>query len=61
MDGVHLPQGYRATTTRSLLFTTKSPQIPGTHFDQPRKEERLSRPWIHLVVLNTVQPKKLEF
>ena len=29
MDGVQLPQGYRADM--SLLFNTKSPQIPGTH------------------------------
>ena len=34
----------------SLLFTTKLPEISGTH--QPRKDERLSRPWSHPVVLN---------
>ena len=38
MDGVQLPQGY-------------------SHFEeavyQPRKDERLSRPWSHPVVLNT--------
>ena len=40
----------------SLLFTTKFPEIPGTHwysFYQPRKDERLSQPWSHPVVLNT--------
>ena len=35
----------------SLLFTAKSPGVPYT-FDRPRKDERLSRPWIHPVVLN---------
>ena len=34
-----------------LLFTTEFPDIPGTHFI-PRKDERLSRPWNHPVVLN---------
>ena len=36
----------------SLLFTAKFPEIPGIHFDRPRKGERLSRPWRHPVVLN---------
>ena len=31
------------------LFTTKFPDIPGT----PQKDERLSQPWSHPVVLNT--------
>ena len=31
MDGVKLPQGHRATTRNSLLFTTKFTEIPGTH------------------------------
>ena len=31
MDGVQLPQGYRATARKSLLFTTYFPEIPGTH------------------------------
>ena len=30
----------------SLLFTTKVPEISGIYlFHQPRKDERLSRPW----------------
>ena len=29
MDGIQ--QGYRATTRDSLLFTTQSPGVPGTH------------------------------
>ena len=33
MDGVQLPQGYRATTsTQFILFTTKFPEILDTHF-----------------------------
>ena len=31
MDRVQLPQGYRALRGGSLLFTTKFPEIPGTH------------------------------
>ena len=32
MDGVQLPQGYRRMLQGgSLLFTTKFPEIPGTH------------------------------
>ena len=35
------------------FFTTKFLEIPGIYsFDQPWKDERLSRPWAHLVVLN---------
>ena len=29
IDGVQLPQGYRATSGGSLVFTTKFPEIPG--------------------------------
>ena len=37
-----------------LLFTTKSPEIPGIYsIYRPRKDERLSRTWSHPVVLNT--------
>ena len=32
MDRVHISQGYRATKEDSLLFITKSPGNPGTHF-----------------------------
>ena len=31
MDGVQLLQGYRATTRRQFFFTTKTPEISGTH------------------------------
>ena len=36
----------------SLLFTTTFPEVPGTHFIDLR-DERLSRPCSHPVVLNT--------
>ena len=49
--------GWGSTTSRlhllqggNLLFTTKFPEIPSTHFiDQ--KDERLNRPWSHPVVI----------
>ena len=38
MDGVQLSQGYRATTKGdSLLFTTRSPGLPGTHLVNLRR------------------------
>ena len=37
----------------SLLITTKLPEISGTRFYRPRKDERLSWPWSHPLVLNT--------
>ena len=36
----------------SLLFTTKFPENSWYSFYRPRKEERLSQPWSHPVVLN---------
>ena len=55
--GPFLQMGFNKTTEAlqgdSLLVTTMFPQIPGMYsFDQPWKEERLSQPWVHLVVLN---------
>ena len=38
----------------SSLFTTKFPGIGVTHNYQPLKDERLSQPWSHPVVLNLV-------
>ena len=39
---------------RSLLFTTKFPEIPVIHFIYwPQKDGRLVKTWSHLVVLNT--------
>ena len=43
----------RATSRRQFTFYTKFPEIPGTHFDNLGKNERLSRPWSHPVDLNT--------
>ena len=54
MDGSQLSQGYRATKRRQLTChqsVTKSTWYP---FCQPRKDERLSRPWRHSVDLNPV-------
>ena len=34
------------------LLTTKLPEIHGTH-NRPQKDEKLSRPWSHPLVLNT--------
>ena len=56
-----LNYGWGSTASRleslrggSLPFTTKFPDIPGTHFTDLRwKDERRSRPWGHPVVLNT--------
>ena len=39
MDGDQLPQGCRATVS---TFYHHIPVIPGTQFDQPQKNERLS-------------------
>ena len=36
----------------SLLFTTKFQESPGTPFCRTRKDEKLSSPWNHPVVLN---------
>ena len=37
----------------SLLFTNSVPRKSWYSFYRPRKDERLSRPWSHPVVLNT--------
>ena len=31
MDRVQMPQNYSVTMRRQLVFTTKFPEIPGTH------------------------------
>ena len=37
MDGVQLPQGYRATARRQFTLATQLPKIPDTHlFDLGR-------------------------
>ena len=50
MDGVQLPQGYRATSRRQFSFYHEVSRNSWHSFDQPRKDERLSQPWSHPVV-----------
>ena len=44
MDGVQLPQGYRATTKRQFTFYHYVPKNSWYSFDQPRKDESLEPP-----------------
>ena len=53
MDGVNLPQGYRASTRRQFTFYHKVPRNSWYSFDRPRMDERLSRPWSDPMVLIT--------
>ena len=52
MDGVQLPQGY-SHFEEAVYFLPLSSQIFWYSLYRPRKDERLSRPWSHPVVLNT--------
>ena len=52
MDGVQLPQGYTATLRRQFTFYHSVPRNSWYSFYRPRKDERLSRPWSHPVVLS---------
>ena len=52
MDGVQLPQGY-SHFEEAVYFLPLSSQIFWYSLYQPQKDERLSRPWSHPVVLNT--------
>ena len=42
MDGVHLTQGHRASARKQVTFNS---------YTRPQIDERLGRPWSHLVVL----------
>ena len=54
MNRVQLPKVYRATTRRQFTFYHSVPKNSWYPFDQPRKDERLTRPWrSHAVVFNT--------
>ena len=53
MDGVQLPQGYRVITRRQITSDHLIPSNSWYSFEQPQKDERLTRPWSHSVVLNT--------
>ena len=52
MDGVQLPQGYKATLSRQFTFYHQVPRKSWYSFDQPLKDERLSPPWNHAVILD---------
>ena len=50
--GFKLPQGYKATMRRQFSLYREVPRFPWYSFDRPQKDERLSRPWSHPVVLS---------
>ena len=52
VDGVQLSQDYKAATRRQFTFYHQVPRRSCDLFDQPRKDERLSRLWNNPVVLN---------
>ena len=52
MDGVQLSQGYRATSRRQFTFYHSFPKISWYSFIRPGKDERLSQPWCHPMLLN---------
>ena len=45
-------QGYRATAIRHFTFDHWVSRSSWHSFDRARKDERLSRPWRHLLVMN---------
>ena len=52
MDGFNCLKA-RATSRRQFTFYHSVPRNSWYSFHRPRKDERLSRPWSHPVVLNT--------
>ena len=52
MDGVQLPQGYRATSTMQFTFYHQVHRKSWYSFDASWKDESLNQPWNHPVVLN---------
>ena len=52
MDGVEPSQGNRAITRREFTFYHEVLRNSWYSFYQTRKDERLSQPWGHPVVLN---------
>ena len=52
MDGVQLPQG-QSHFKEAVYFLPLVPRNSWYSFYRPRKDERLSRPWSHSMVLNT--------
>ena len=53
MDMAQLSKVYRATTRRQFTFYHSIPRNPMYPFDQPRKDERPTRPWSCTVAFNT--------
>ena len=53
MDRVQLPKVYEATAKRQFTFYHSVSRNSWYPFDQPRKDERLTRPWSHTMVFNT--------
>ena len=49
IDSVQLPKVYRATTRKQFTFYHSVLKNFWYTFDQPRKDERLTRPWSHTV------------
>ena len=49
IDRVQLPKVYRATTRKQFTFYDSVLKNFWYTFDQPRKDERLTRPWSHTV------------
>ena len=52
MDGVKLSEDYRTITRRQFTFYHSVPSSSWYSTDLPRKDERLSWPWSHPVVLD---------
>ena len=55
MVGVQPSEGYKATSRREFIFYQYVPRSSCYLFDPPQKDERLSRPWSHLMVLKPGQ------
>ena len=53
MDGVQLPHSFRVTSRRQFTFCHQVLRKSWYSFDWSLKDEGLSRPWSHPVVLNT--------
>ena len=56
VDGVQLPQGYRATSRKQFTFYHNVPRNFWYSFDRPQKDEWLSQPWSHPVVFEYRTP-----
>ena len=54
MNGVQLPQGYRATTRKQFTFDLEVPRYSWYSFDRPPTDENLSQSWGNQVLLNAL-------